>query len=100
MLAFVNVMVLIVEGFIPRTIGAVNSNENISKASRINNDIELNKDKVVTTMSLKPGDNIVLCRCWRSSKFPYCDGKHIQHNKENQDNIGPCIVLVNKEEPN
>lgn len=23
----------------------------------------------------------VFCRCWRSSKFPYCDGAHAKHNQ-------------------
>ena len=88
------VLILIVDSFIPRTLGGVNGDENTSKSSRINNDIELSKDKVVTKMTMKPGDNIALCRCRKSSKFPICDGKHIQHNKENNDNIGPCIVIV------
>eukprot|EP01065_Artemidia_motanka_P007049 TRINITY_DN13465_c1_g1_i1.p3 TRINITY_DN13465_c1_g1~~TRINITY_DN13465_c1_g1_i1.p3 ORF type:complete len:109 (+),score=36.74 TRINITY_DN13465_c1_g1_i1:70-396(+) len=38
------------------------------------------------------GENVVLCRCWRSKKFPYCDGSHVQHNKETGDNVGPLIL--------
>uniref|UniRef100_A0AC35U2J2 JmjC domain-containing protein n=1 Tax=Rhabditophanes sp. KR3021 TaxID=114890 RepID=A0AC35U2J2_9BILA len=34
------------------------------------------------------------CRCWKSKKFPYCDGSHNAHNKENSDNVGPVIVRV------
>ncbi|GMT19191.1 hypothetical protein PFISCL1PPCAC_10488, partial [Pristionchus fissidentatus] len=32
------------------------------------------------------------CRCWKSSKFPLCDGSHNAHNKETGDNLGPLII--------
>ena len=35
---------------------------------------------------------LVMCRCWRSKKFPYCDGSHVEHNKETGDNVGPLII--------
>lgn len=35
---------------------------------------------------------VVMCRCWRSEKFPYCDGTHNKHNKETGDNVGPLII--------
>ena len=38
------------------------------------------------------GDKGVFCRCWKSEKFPYCDGSHNQHNEESGDNVGPLIV--------
>jgi hypothetical protein len=28
-----------------------------------------------------PTPQAVFCRCWRSEKFPFCDGKHVAHNK-------------------
>ena len=34
----------------------------------------------------------VFCRCWKSKKFPYCDGSHTKHNEETGDNVGPLIV--------
>ena len=34
----------------------------------------------------------VFCRCWKSKKFPYCDGSHAKHNEETGDNTGPLIV--------
>jgi CDGSH-type Zn-finger protein len=37
-------------------------------------------------------DKVALCRCWQSSKFPYCDGSHHQYNKEHGDDLGPIIV--------
>ena len=33
----------------------------------------------------------VLCRCWKSANFPYCDGAHVKHNAETGDNVGPAI---------
>ncbi|VDN41857.1 unnamed protein product [Dibothriocephalus latus] len=36
------------------------------------------------------------CRCWLSSKFPYCDGAHNKHNKETGDNVGPLIIHPKK----
>ncbi|VEL30169.1 unnamed protein product [Protopolystoma xenopodis] len=38
----------------------------------------------------------VYCRCWRSSKFPYCDGSHNEHNKLTGDNVGPIIIDMKK----
>ena len=35
---------------------------------------------------------LVMCRCWRSDKFPYCDGSHVKHNAETGDNVGPLII--------
>uniref|UniRef100_A0A8D0GW84 Iron-binding zinc finger CDGSH type domain-containing protein n=1 Tax=Sphenodon punctatus TaxID=8508 RepID=A0A8D0GW84_SPHPU len=35
------------------------------------------------------GDKAVYCRCWRSKKFPFCDGTRIKHNEETGDNVGP-----------
>ncbi|OQR80378.1 CDGSH iron-sulfur domain-containing protein 1 isoform 1 [Tropilaelaps mercedesae] len=37
-------------------------------------------------------DKKVFCRCWRSSKFPYCDGTHSKYNQESGDNVGPLII--------
>ena len=64
--------------------------------SPINKDIEKDKDKVVHNMELKEGEKCVLCRCWKSGKFPLCDGAHVAHNKETGDNVGPVIVSVSK----
>lgn len=35
---------------------------------------------------------VALCRCYKSSTFPYCDGAHTAHNKETGDNAGPLII--------
>lgn len=43
------------------------------------------------------GDKIALCRCWKSKKFPYCDGSHRQYNQEHNDNLGPVIVCAKED---
>ena len=32
-----------------------------------------------TTVELESGEQVWLCRCFESKKFPYCDGTHRQH---------------------
>ncbi|XP_063047785.1 CDGSH iron-sulfur domain-containing protein 1 [Engraulis encrasicolus] len=57
--------------------------------------LELQKDnpKVVHAFDIEDlGDKAVYCRCWRSKKFPYCDGAHAKHNQETGDNVGPLII--------
>jgi CDGSH-type Zn-finger protein len=42
----------------------------------------------------KPRENTrrLVCRCYKSAKFPYCDGSHIKHNEETGDNIAPAVL--------
>jgi CDGSH-type Zn-finger protein len=55
----------------------------------VNNKIKKTEAKVVDTVDcgeieriaeFKDG-KLVMCRCWKSEKFPYCDGAHNAHNK-------------------
>jgi len=46
-------------------------------------------DHPLTTVELESGETVALCRCFASSKFPFCDGTHKQH-----DGKGPVIVKV------
>mmetsp|Transcript_10113 Transcript_10113/g.13172 ORF Transcript_10113/g.13172 Transcript_10113/m.13172 type:complete len:114 (+) Transcript_10113:78-419(+) len=72
----------------------------------VNLEIKKNEAKVVDKVCLKdiedmgkekPEDGkLVMCRCWRSKKFPYCDGAHVKHNKETGDNTGPLIIECTK----
>ncbi|XP_038060255.1 CDGSH iron-sulfur domain-containing protein 2 homolog [Patiria miniata] len=51
------------------------------------------QEKVVTEIDIEElGDSEAFCRCWRSKKFPYCDGSHNNHNKETGDNVGPLCL--------
>jgi len=63
------------------------------KIGLVNPGIEKDKDKVVNSMDIEDiGDSIAFCRCWRSKKFPLCDGSHSTHNKQMGDNVGPVCV--------
>ncbi|CAJ0607775.1 unnamed protein product [Cylicocyclus nassatus] len=64
----------------------------MSKA-RINTKHQLANDKIVDTIDMEDiGEKKVFCRCWKSEKFPYCDGAHTKHNQETGDNVGPLVV--------
>ncbi|EDV27872.1 CDGSH iron-sulfur domain-containing protein 2-like protein [Trichoplax sp. H2] len=59
----------------------------------VNKCIDKTCKKVVHTVDIEDvGEKLVFCRCWRSKKFPYCDGSHNNHNEQEQDNVGPLIV--------
>ena len=68
----------------------------LNAQKRINNKIDLDSPKVATMEKLAKDDNEkkVYCRCWKSVTFPLCDGSHMKHNKEFEDNVGPLIVTV------
>ena len=63
---------------------------------RFNKLVDLSSEKVVHTLSLAAGEKCVACRCWKSAKFPLCDGSHVKHNKETGDNLGPVIITGTK----
>jgi len=62
--------------------------------SRFNVKIELDKAKVVDVIKIGDAKELYVCRCWKSSKWPYCDGSHAKHNKETGDNLGPAVVSL------
>ncbi|XP_076831185.1 CDGSH iron-sulfur domain-containing protein 1 [Brachyhypopomus gauderio] len=60
---------------------------------KVNLDLQKDDPKVVHAFDIEDlGDKVVYCRCWRSKKFPYCDGAHTKHNQETGDNVGPLII--------
>uniref|UniRef100_A0A0P4VKB0 Putative conserved plasma membrane protein n=1 Tax=Rhodnius neglectus TaxID=72488 RepID=A0A0P4VKB0_9HEMI len=59
----------------------------------INLSIEKENPKVAHIGNIEDlGDSTAYCRCWRSSKFPLCDGSHSKHNAEHGDNVGPIVI--------
>jgi len=60
---------------------------------RMNTSYQLESSKVVDTFAASElPAKTVFCRCWKSKKFPLCDGSHGKHNKACCDNLGPVIV--------
>ncbi|XP_045146174.1 CDGSH iron-sulfur domain-containing protein 1-like [Echinops telfairi] len=58
----------------------------------VNLHIQKDNPKVVHAFNMEAlGDKPVYCHCWRSKKFPFCDGAHTKHNEETGDNVGPLI---------
>ncbi|XP_041363735.1 CDGSH iron-sulfur domain-containing protein 2 homolog B-like [Gigantopelta aegis] len=63
----------------------------------VNRKIQKENPKVVNVVDIEElGDKVSYCRCWRSKKFPLCDGSHTKHNEVTGDNVGP-VVLKRKE---
>ncbi|CAG7819441.1 unnamed protein product [Allacma fusca] len=61
--------------------------------SKVNLSVKKDSPKVVDSVDIEEiGSKKVFCRCWRSKKFPYCDGAHTKHNEETGDNVGPLII--------
>ncbi|XP_072592471.1 CDGSH iron-sulfur domain-containing protein 1 [Vulpes vulpes] len=64
-----------------------------SNKSMVNLHIQKDNPKIVHAYDMEDlGDKAVYCRCWRSKKFPFCDGSHTKHNEETGDNVGPLII--------
>lgn len=71
------------------------------KAVLVNPAIEKDNPKVSTSCTVKDIEDLVnnskkgkvsYCRCWRSTKFPYCDGAHREYNERCGDNTGPLTI--------
>uniref|UniRef100_A0A8C5ZXV2 Iron-binding zinc finger CDGSH type domain-containing protein n=1 Tax=Marmota marmota marmota TaxID=9994 RepID=A0A8C5ZXV2_MARMA len=64
-----------------------------SNKAMVNLHIQKDNPKIVHAFDMEDlGDKAVFCHCWRSKKFPFCDGSHRKHNEETGDNVGPLIV--------
>lgn len=68
---------------------------------RVVADIKKDQPKVVDSFTLTEIEDLVkenkagtvaLCRCWRSTKFPFCDGSHNKFNETCGDNTGPLLI--------
>lgn len=61
--------------------------------SPVNLKIQKETPKVVNMVDIEDlGEKVTYCRCWRSKKFPLCDGSHNKHNEETGDNVGPLVL--------
>jgi len=61
--------------------------------SPMNYDIRLEAEKVYDIIDVEDlGEKTNLCRCWRSKKWPFCDGTHNKHNLETGDNVASVII--------
>ncbi|KAK2849477.1 hypothetical protein Q5P01_009311 [Channa striata] len=68
-------------------------NRRCCKKGQVNSCIHKDSPKVVNSFDMEDiGTKAVYCRCWKSKKFPYCDGAHTKHNEETGDNVGPLII--------
>lgn len=72
---------------------------NGTATTRINvKGVEKDKEVVITPIEMQQlpqnKKKIAFCRCWLSSRFPYCDGTHIAHNKATGDNVGPLVLVA------
>ena len=55
--------------------------------------IRKDEKKVADIVNIEDlGEKTAFCRCWRSEKWPYCDGAHGKHNRETGDNVGPVVI--------
>nr|XP_032805909.1 CDGSH iron-sulfur domain-containing protein 1-like [Petromyzon marinus] len=63
------------------------------KECQANPGLDKDNPKVVHAIDVEDlGEKAAFCRCWRSKKFPYCDGAHAKHNETTGDNVGPLII--------
>ena len=68
---------------------------------KINNKIKKDQPKVVDTIACNEIEDmvqfkdgkLVMCRCWKSNTFPYCDGSHNAH--VSLYSIRLCISIYN-----
>ncbi|KAK2160503.1 hypothetical protein LSH36_132g05056 [Paralvinella palmiformis] len=64
------------------------------KGHPINPSIRKECPKVVDVLDVEDlnKEKVSYCRCWKSKKFPLCDGSHNAHNEETGDNVGPVVI--------
>uniref|UniRef100_A0A8D9ENR3 CDGSH iron-sulfur domain-containing protein 2 homologue n=1 Tax=Cacopsylla melanoneura TaxID=428564 RepID=A0A8D9ENR3_9HEMI len=60
----------------------------------VNADVKKNQSQPIVDYvmidDMKPMN--AYCRCWRSKKFPLCDGRHLWWNNRTGDNVGPVFI--------
>nr|CAB3231327.1 CDGSH iron-sulfur domain-containing protein 2 homolog A-like [Phallusia mammillata] len=59
----------------------------------MNFNIEKSKEKVYDIIDVEDlAEKTNFCRCWRSKRWPYCDGSHNLHNQLTGDNVASIIM--------
>uniref|UniRef100_A0A0N5A7X4 ZnF_CDGSH domain-containing protein n=1 Tax=Syphacia muris TaxID=451379 RepID=A0A0N5A7X4_9BILA len=59
---------------------------------------QLDFGHVVDTVDIEDiGSKKAFCRCWKSKKFPLCDGSHNLFNEVAGDNVGPLVIKSSSE---
>jgi len=67
------------------------------KRRHINQSIKKDQAKVADIINEEDlGETTAFCRCWKSSKFPLCDGSHNGYNVVSGDNVGPVVIKKKK----
>lgn len=56
---------------------------------------KLQRGHLRTRVTLRQGEVISLCRCWKSANFPLCDGSH----KQMDGNQGPVMIETDCSQP-
>ncbi|UJR11448.1 hypothetical protein I4U23_015627 [Adineta vaga] len=72
-----------------------NTNQQMNKTIRKDVDKIVDKydiEDICAQCDAASNKTITYCRCWKSKKFPFCDGSHNAWNKETGDNVGPLVI--------
>ncbi|XP_078486178.1 CDGSH iron-sulfur domain-containing protein 2 homolog A-like [Ciona intestinalis] len=68
-----------------------------NKDTIMNFRVEKQKEKVYDVIDVEDlGEKTNFCRCWRSKKWPFCDGSHNAFNKATGDNVASLIIEKKK----
>ena len=59
----------------------------------INNNNYPDRDELSCKELFTDKNKVAICRCWKSKKFPFCDGSHRDYNNESGDKLGPIVIL-------
>lgn len=75
------------------TVKAFQPKPPVKKEPICNLKIQKEVQKVVNIVDIEEiGEKVSYCRCWRSKRFPLCDGSHNKHNEDTGDNVGPLVL--------
>jgi len=69
-------------------------------AQQVNHSVKKTEAKVVDFCyidDIEDSGKKVLCRCWKSKTFPYCDGAHVKHNETTGDSARPWSLCLSFE---